>query len=109
MPSISATRRSPPCCSMPKYATGLPVDVQAVPDGAAMERVAQRIVAEGLSVRNVEEIVAVGGPDDAAATEKATRRMVEINRAYAELRAGFRAIVGEAANGRELNGLFRPG
>jgi ParB family chromosome partitioning protein len=30
-----------------------------------MERVAQRIVAEGLSVRNVEEIVAVGGPDDA--------------------------------------------
>jgi ParB family chromosome partitioning protein len=33
-------------------------------DGAAMERVAQRIVAEGLSVRNVEEIVAVGGPDE---------------------------------------------
>ena len=28
-------------------------------------------------------------PNDAAATEKATRRMVEINRAYAELRAGF--------------------
>ena len=38
----------------------------SLPDGAAMERVAQRIVAEGLSVRNVEEIVAVGGPDDAA-------------------------------------------
>ena len=38
----------------------------ALPDGAAMERVAQRIVAEGLSVRNVEEIVAVGGPDDVA-------------------------------------------
>jgi ParB family chromosome partitioning protein len=37
----------------------------SLPDGAAMERVAQRIVAEGLSVRNVEEIVAVGGPDDA--------------------------------------------
>jgi ParB family chromosome partitioning protein len=35
-------------------------------DGAAMERVAQRIVAEGLSVRNVEEIVAVGGPDEVA-------------------------------------------
>jgi ParB family transcriptional regulator, chromosome partitioning protein len=30
-------------------------------DGAAQERVAQRIVAEGLSVRSVEEIVAVGG------------------------------------------------
>jgi ParB family chromosome partitioning protein len=37
-----------------------------LPDGAAMERVAQRIVAEGLSVRNVEEIVAVGGPEQAA-------------------------------------------
>jgi ParB family chromosome partitioning protein len=30
-------------------------------DGAAIERLAQRIVAEGLSVRAVEEIVAVGG------------------------------------------------
>ena len=29
-------------------------------DGAAMERLAQRIVAEGLSVRSVEEIVALG-------------------------------------------------
>jgi ParB family chromosome partitioning protein len=29
-------------------------------DGAAMERMAQRIVAEGLSVRNVEELVALG-------------------------------------------------
>jgi ParB family chromosome partitioning protein len=29
-------------------------------DGASMERLAQRIVAEGLSVRNVEEIVALG-------------------------------------------------
>jgi curved DNA-binding protein CbpA len=28
-------------------------------------------------------------PDDPAATERATRRMAEINRAYAELRAGF--------------------
>lgn len=32
-------------------------------DGAAMERLAQRIVAEGLSVRGVEEIVSVGGGD----------------------------------------------
>lgn len=30
-------------------------------DGAAMERLAQRIVAEGLSVRSVEEIVLLGG------------------------------------------------
>lgn len=41
----------------------------ALPDGAAMERLAQRIVAEGLSVRSVEEIVALGGDE-----EKPTRR-----------------------------------
>lgn len=33
-------------------------------DGAAQDRLAQRIVAEGLSVRSVEEIVALGGDDD---------------------------------------------
>lgn len=32
-------------------------------DRGAMERLAQRIVAEGLSVRNVEEIVSLGGDD----------------------------------------------
>lgn len=36
-----------------------------LPDGAAMERMAQRIVAEGLSVRNVEELVAIGDSDAA--------------------------------------------
>lgn len=41
----------------------------ALPDGAAMERLAQRIVAEGLSVRTVEEIVALG-----AAPERAKSR-----------------------------------
>jgi len=41
-------------------------------DGAAMERLAQRIVAEGLSVRSVEEIVALGG--DGPAAVPATRR-----------------------------------
>lgn len=35
----------------------------ALPDGAAMERLAQRIVAEGLSVRSVEEIVTLGAAD----------------------------------------------
>ena len=40
-------------------------------DGAAQERLAQRIVAEGLSVRSVEEIVALGG--DAAPEPRATR------------------------------------
>ena len=34
-----------------------------LPDAAAMERLAQRIVAEGLSVRTVEEIVTLGGGD----------------------------------------------
>ena len=37
-------------------------------DGAAMERLAQRIVAEGLSVRSVEEIVVLGG--DSAPTKR---------------------------------------
>jgi len=37
-------------------------------DGAAIERLAQRIVAEGLSVRAVEEIVSLGG--DAAPNER---------------------------------------
>lgn len=37
----------------------------ALDDAAAMERLAQRIVAEGLSVRSVEEIVAVGGDQEA--------------------------------------------
>ena len=35
-------------------------------DGAGMERLAQRIVAEGLSVRSVEEIVALGGDQERA-------------------------------------------
>ncbi|GAB3075537.1 ParB/RepB/Spo0J family partition protein [Pedococcus soli] len=35
-------------------------------DGAGMERLAQRIVAEGLSVRSVEEIVALGGDQEKA-------------------------------------------
>jgi ParB family chromosome partitioning protein len=41
-------------------------------DAAGQERLAQRIVAEGLSVRAVEEIVALGGPDGAPA-ERARR------------------------------------
>ena len=42
-------------------------------DGAAMERLAQRIVAEGLSVRSVEEIVAIGVAETKAAVRKAPR------------------------------------
>ncbi len=36
----------------------------SLPDAAAIERTAQRIVAEGLSVRAVEEIVALGGDEE---------------------------------------------
>jgi ParB family chromosome partitioning protein len=45
-------------------------------DAAAMERLAQRIVAEGLSVRSVEEIVAVGldRPTKARAPRPGARR-----------------------------------
>lgn len=42
-----------------------------LPDGAAIERLAQRIVAEGLSVRATEEIVALG---EGSAARRKTRR-----------------------------------
>ncbi len=42
----------------------------SLPDGAAMERLAQRIVAEGLSVRSVEEIVALGGDEEKPARRR---------------------------------------
>ncbi|GAA5159858.1 ParB/RepB/Spo0J family partition protein [Ornithinimicrobium tianjinense] len=44
-------------------------------DGAAMERLAQRIVAEGLSVRSVEEIVMLGG--DGEPTSRKSRQRQE--------------------------------
>lgn len=46
-----------------------------LPDGASMERLAQRIVAEGLSVRSVEEIVTLGLAEEkpARSTERAGR------------------------------------
>lgn len=58
-----------------------------LPDAAAMERLAQRIVAEGLSVRATEEIVALGG--DAAPSKAAPRapRPGERNEALDELAA----------------------
>jgi len=55
-------------------------------DGAAIERLAQRIVAEGLSVRAVEEIVALGG-DDAPAQRKAAPRPGDHNAALDDLAA----------------------
>lgn len=44
----------------------------AVDDGAAQDRLASRIVGEGLSVRNVEEMVMLGGPETGG--EKAERK-----------------------------------
>lgn len=45
----------------------------ALPDAAQQERLAQRIVAEGLSVRSVEEIVALGDMREARAEQPRTR------------------------------------
>jgi ParB family chromosome partitioning protein len=42
-------------------------------DGAAQERLAQRIVAEGLSVRTVEEIVALGGEPERTSRTRTKR------------------------------------
>ncbi len=53
-----------------------------LPDGSAIERLAQRIVAEGLSVRAVEEIVALGGDD---ATAKPRSRAPRAGGRHAEL------------------------
>jgi len=54
-------------------------------DGAAIERLAQRIVAEGLSVRAVEEIVALGGDGDGAKERRAAPRAGMRNEALDEL------------------------
>ena len=49
-------------------------------DGGAMERLAQRIVAEGLSVRAVEEIIAVGDADHAPRRRNAAQPQPELER-----------------------------
>ena len=57
-----------------------------LPDGAAMERLAQRIVAEGLSVRAVEEIVTLGG-DEEKPQRRTAPRAGDRNEALDELSA----------------------
>jgi ParB family chromosome partitioning protein len=47
--------------------------ILALPDGAAMERMAQRVVAEGLSVRSVEELVTLGEDGGTAAPRSRPR------------------------------------
>lgn len=55
-------------------------------DAAAMERLAQRIVAEGLSVRAVEEIVLLGGPEVPTTRQRsAARRDPDLEDAAAAL------------------------
>jgi len=54
-----------------------------LPDAAAMERLAQRIVAEGLSVRAVEEIVTLG--DDSKPVRRAVPRAGDRNEALDDL------------------------
>ena len=58
---------SPPECCRP----GTRGRCSACPDAAAQERLAQRIVAEGLSVRAVEEIVSLGGDPEQPARRAA--------------------------------------
>lgn len=51
-------------------------------DAAAMERLAQRVVAEGLSVRSTEEIVSLGSREEKPKRQTASRQDAEM---YAEL------------------------
>jgi ParB family chromosome partitioning protein len=49
----------------------------ALPEPASQERLAQRVVAEGLSVRATEEIVTLGAADEPTATQRSPRRTRE--------------------------------
>ena len=45
----------------------------ALPDQGSQERLAQRVVAEGLSVRATEEIVTLGDAEESSATSRSPR------------------------------------
>ena len=71
-------------------------------DGAAMERLAQRIVAEGLSVRSVEEIVLLG--QDSAPQRRSPRRSApapELQEVAARLSDRFETRVAVAMGRRK--------
>jgi ParB family transcriptional regulator, chromosome partitioning protein len=72
-------------------------------DGASMERMAQRIVAEGMSVRNVEEIVAVGGdqPADKPRRPRAGNRHPQLDDLAARLSDRFDTRVNIALGQRK--------
>ena len=50
----------------------------AVPDSAGQERLAQRVVAEGLSVRSIEEMVALGETGEEESAVRRSRRKVPV-------------------------------
>lgn len=57
----------------------------ALPDPAQQERLAQRVVAEGLSVRATEEVVALGEPDEPETTQRSPRSPREPNPRASEI------------------------
>jgi ParB family chromosome partitioning protein len=57
----------------------------ALPEAAHQERLAQRVVAEGLSVRATEEIVTLGEADEPAATQRSPRSAREPNPRASEI------------------------
>ncbi|WP_409484184.1 ParB/RepB/Spo0J family partition protein [Arsenicicoccus dermatophilus] len=79
----------------------------ALEDAAAMERLAQRIVAEGLSVRSVEEIVALGAAgaqDKPARTSRPTPTPPELEEVASSLADRFETRV-QVAMGRRKGKL----
>lgn len=59
----------------------------ALPDQAGQERLAQRVVAEGLSVRATEEIVTLGDAEEPSVTQRSPRSAREPNPRASELAA----------------------
>jgi len=55
----------------------------ALEDAAGQERLAERIVAEGLSVRSVEEVIAVGFGRESADESSTSRPRPRLNRPHA--------------------------
>lgn len=70
----------------------------ALDDAAAMTQLAQRIVAEGLSVRATEEIVAVGDNDSAKTTEPKKRQTTPLSPDMMEMKAHLEDILQTRVN-----------
>ena len=70
----------------------------ALDDAAAMKQLAQRIVAEGLSVRATEEIVAVGDNDSAKTNEPKKRQATPLSPDMMEMKAHLEDILQTRVN-----------